>query len=328
VSRVFVTGGSGVVGGALVDALRERGDEVVGLARSDAARDELERRGARVVSGDILDADVLARGMEGCATLFHVAGQNSLCVEDPSSMLRANIEGPAVAIRAAAQAGVGRVVHTSSAATIGEPEGAIGREDTPHRGWFLSTYERSKTEGERVALETGRQEGVDVVSVNPCSVQGPGRAGGTARFLLAFLDGRLKLFVDTHVSLVDIKDCTAGHLLAAERGTPGERYILSGVTLTISEAFALAAEVAGVERSPRLVPRRAATIAGSVVEHAFRLVRRRPPVCREMVRTLIHGHRYDGSRAERELGLRYTDPRETIRRTVTWAREVGLLRNV
>ena len=86
--------------------------------------------------------------------------------------------------------------------------------------------------------------------------------------------------------------------------------------------------VPGVERSPRLVPRRAATIAGSVVEHAFRLVRRRPPVCREMVRTLIHGHRYDGSRAERELGLRYTDPRETIRRTVTWAREVGLLRNV
>ena len=327
-SRVFVSGGSGVVGGALVDALRERGDEVVALARSDAARGELERRGARVVSGDILDADVLARGMEGCATLFHVAGQNSLCVEDPSSMLRANIEGPAVAIRAAAQAGVGRVVHTSSAATIGEPEGTIGREDTPHRGWFLSTYERSKTEGERVALETGRQEGVDVVSVNPCSVQGPGRAGGTARFLLAFLDGRLKLFVDTHVSLVDIKDCTAGHLLAAERGTPGERYIVSGVTLTISEAFALAAEVAGVERSPRLVPRRAATIAGSVVEHAFRLVRRRPPVCREMVRTLIHGHRYDGSRAERELGLRYTDPRDTIRRTVTWAREVGLLRNV
>jgi dihydroflavonol-4-reductase len=251
VSRVFVTGGSGVVGGALVDALCERGDEVIALARSDAARDELERRGARVLRGDILEADVLARGMEGCATLFHVAGQNSLCVEDPSSMLRANIEGPAVAIRAAAQAGVGRVVHTSSAATIGEPEGTIGREDTPHRGWFLSTYERSKTEGERVALETGRQEGVDVISVNPCSVQGPGRAGGTARFLLAFLDGRLKLFVDTHVSLVDIKDCTAGHLLAAERGTPGERYILSGVTFTISEAFALAG---GRARIPARAP--------------------------------------------------------------------------
>jgi dihydroflavonol-4-reductase len=327
VSRVFVTGGSGVVGGALVDALRERDDDVVALARSDAAGAALERRGARVVRGDILDADVLARGMEGCETVYHVAGINALCVEDPSAMLRANIEGPAVVIRAAAQAGVPRVVHTSSAATLGEPEGSIGNEQTPHRGWYLSTYERSKTEGERVAFETGRQEGVEVVSVNPSSVQGPGRAGGTARFLLAFLDGRLKLFVNTHISLVDIEDCSAGHLLAAERGRPGERYVLNGMTLTIEDAFALAAEVAGVERSPRLVPRQAATVAGTVVEHAFRLVRRRPPVCREMVRTLIHGHRYDGSRAERELGLRYSDPRDTIRRTVTWAREAGLLRN-
>jgi dihydroflavonol-4-reductase len=316
-----------VVGGALVDSLRERGDEVVALARTDAAGAELERRGASVVRGDIFDADVLARGMEGCATLFHVAGVNSLCVEDPSPMLRANIDGPAVAIRAAARAGVPRVIHTSSAATLGEPEGVVGNEDTPHRGWFLSTYERSKTEGEKVAFETGRQEGVEVVSVNPSSVQGPGRAGGTARFLLAFLDGRLKLFVNTHISLVDIQDCSAGHLLAAERGRPGERYVLNGMTLTIADAFALAAEVAGVERHPRLVPRQAATVAGAVVERAFRLVRRRPPVCREMVRTLIHGHRYDGSRAERELGLRYSDPRDTIRRTVAWAREAGLLRN-
>ncbi len=326
-SRVFVTGGSGVVGGALVDSLRERGDDVVALARSDAAGAELERRGASVVRGDILDADALARGMEGCATVFHVAGVNTLCVEDPSPMLRANIDGPAVAIRAAARAGVPRVIHTSSAATLGEPEGVVGNEDTPHRGWFLSTYERSKTEGEKVAFETGTQEGVEVVSVNPSSVQGPGRAGGTARFLLAFLDGRLKLFVNTHVSLVDIQDCSAGHLLAAERGKPGERYVLNGMTLTIADAFALAAEVAGVDRSPRLVPRQAATVAGTVVERAFRLVRRRPPVCREMVRTLIHGHRYDGSRAERELGLRYSDPRDTIRRTVAWAREAGLLRN-
>jgi dihydroflavonol-4-reductase len=327
VSRVFVTGGSGVVGGALVDALCARGDDVIALARSEGAAAALKRRGATVVRGDILDADVLVRGMEDCAVVFHVAGVNSLCVQDPTAMLRANIEGPAVAIRAAARAGVPRLVHTSSAATIGEPEGSVGNEDTPHRGWFLSTYERSKTEGEKVALETGRQEGVEVVSVNPSSVQGPGRAGGTARFLLAFLDGRLKLFVNTHVSLIDIEDCSSGHLLAAERGAPGERYVLNGMTLTVAEAFALAAEVAGVERSPRLVPRVTATVAGTAVERAFRLVRRRPPVCREMVRTLIHGHQYDGSRAERELGLRYTEPRETIRRTVAWAREAGLLRN-
>ena len=326
-SRVFVTGGSGVVGAALVDALNARGDEVVALARSDEAASGLEQRGAAVVRGDLLDPEPLVRGMEGCRTVYHVAGVNQLCAEDTQPMLRANIEGPAVAVRAAAQAGVERFVHTSSAATLGEPEGSVGREDTEHRGWYLSVYERSKTEGEKVALRTGRAEGVDVVCVNPSSVQGPGRSGGTARFLLAFLDGRLKLFVDTHVSLVDIGDCAEGHLLAADRGVPGERYVLNGVTMTINEALVLAAEVAGVKRRPRLVPRGPATVAAAAVERAFSLARRRPPVCREMVRTLLHGHRYDGSRAERDLGLRYTDPRETIRRTVAWANEAGLLRN-
>jgi dihydroflavonol-4-reductase len=108
---------------------------------------------------------------------------------------------------------------------------------------------------------------------------------------------------------------------------PGERYLLNGVTLTITEALELAAAVAGVDRRPRLVPRPLATIAAGAVERGFRLARRHPPVCREMVRTLLHGHCYDGSRAARELGLRYTEPRETVRRTVEWARDAGLLRN-
>jgi len=321
-----VTGGSGVVGRALVERLRERGDEVIALARSDDAEAALERRGARVVRGDLLDGEALARGMDGCETVFHVAGVNALCLEDPTPMVRANVEGPPAVVRAAARAGVARVVHTSSAATIGEPPGSLGREDMPHRGWYLSDYERSKTEGERAVLEAALAEGVEVVCVNPSSVQGPGRAGGTARLLLAFLDGRLKVFVDTNVCIVDIRDCAEGHLLAAEHGVAGERYILNGVNLSIAEALRLGAEVAGVERRPRLVPRALARGAATVVEGAFRLVRRRPPVCREMVRTLIHGHRYDGSRAERELGVRYTDARETVRRTVEWAREAGLLR--
>jgi dihydroflavonol-4-reductase len=251
-----------------------------------------------------------------------------MCVEDPEAMRRANVDGAAGTVHAAKRAGVSRLVHTSSATTIGEPPGTIGREDTPHRGWYLSTYDRTKTEGERAVLAAAAETGQDVVCVNPSSVQGPGRAGGTGRFLLAFLDGRLKVFVPTYVSLVDIADCVEGHLLAAERGVAGERYLLNGMTLTITQALELAADVAGVQRSPRLIPRRAATIAASAVERAFRLARRHPPVCREMVRTLLHGHRYDGSRAERELGLRYTDPRDTVARTVEWARSAGLLRNV
>jgi len=327
VSRVFVTGGSGVIGGALVARLAERGDEVLALARSDAAVAVVQKRGARPVRGDLLDEDALVRGMEGCDVAFHVAGVNALCVKDPGEMRRVNVDGAVLAVRAAERAGVPRLVHTSSAATVGEEPGAVGNEDTAHRGWFLSTYEQTKTEGERAALAAAAEIGQDVVSVNPSSVQGPGRASGTGRILLAFLDGRLRVFVETYVSMVDIGDCVEGHLLAAERGVAGRRYLLNGMTLTISEALELAADVAGVKRSPRLVPRAVAPVAAGVVETAFRLARRTPPVCREMVRTLLHGHRYDASRAERELGLRYTSPRETVLHTVQWARAEGLLRS-
>jgi len=326
VSRVFVTGGTGVIGSALVTRLLERGDDVVGLARSDSAAETLEARGVRVVRGEGYDEDDLTRGMEGCAQAYNVAGVNALCVDDPRPMERMNVGGAVAAVRAAARAGVARLVHTSSAATIGEPPGTVGTEQTVHRGWYLSTYERTKTEGERAALAASRELGQDLVLVNPSSVQGPGRAGGTGRFLLAFLDGRLKVFVPTVVSLVDIDDCITGHLLACERGMAGDRYLLNGMTLPIERALALAAEVAGVRTRPRLVPRRLATVAAGLVERGFRLAGRRPPVCREMVRTLLHGHRYDGSRAERELGLRYTEPRETIVKTVVWARAEGLIR--
>lgn len=315
-----------MIGSALVARLVARGDEVVALARSDNAARSLKAAGARVARGDANDERALVAGMEGCSLGFSVAGINSLCVQDARPMQELNAAGPVTAVRAANRAGLARLVHTSSAATLGEAPGTVGNERTPHRGWYLSTYERTKTEGERAALAAARDCGQDLVCVNPSSVQGPGRSRGTGRFLLAFLDGRLKVFVHTNVSLVDISDCVEGHLLAAERGVAGERYVLSGMTLTIEQALALAADVAGVQRTPRLLPRPVATAAATVVERSFRLAHRHPPVCREMVRTLLHGHRYDGSRAERELGLNYTDPRETVRRTVDWARSEGLLR--
>ena len=324
--RVFVTGGTGLVGGALVARLLERGDHVVALARSDAGAAALAGRGCEVVRGDVLDDAALAAGLRGCRVAYHAAGVNALCPVDRAALQRVNVDGARRVAGAAARAGVQRLVHTSSAATLGEARGTVGREDSPHRGWFLSTYERTKLGGERAVLEVGRATALEVVSVNPSSVQGPGRAGGTGRILLALLDGRLKVFIETLISVVDIADCVTGHLLAAERGRPGERYVLNGVTLTSHQAFDVLAAVAGAPVRPRIVPAPVASGAATLAEAGFRLARRRPPVCREMIRTLLHGHAYDGSRATRELGLRYTPVEETLRRTLDWARAHGLVR--
>jgi dihydroflavonol-4-reductase len=327
-ARVFITGATGVVGTDLLTKLLERGDEVVALARSDAAQATLAARGVRVQRGEITDEQSMSAGMQGCDLAFHVGGINKFCVADPAPMLYANVDGAIAAVNAAKRAGVPRLVVTSSAATLGEAHGVVADEWTPHRGFYLSEYERSKTLGERAAMRTAREIGQDVVYVNPSSVQGPGRAGGTGRFFLAFVDGRLKVFVDTYVSLVDIQDCSAGHLLAAQHGVGGERYLLSGIGMTITQALTLAADVAGVERKPHLAPRPLAMVGGIAAEYLFRARGKHPPVCREMVRTLLHGHRYDGSRAERELGLVYTPARETLQRTIDWARAEGLLLNI
>jgi dihydroflavonol-4-reductase len=324
--RVFVTGGSGLIGRALVKRLLARGDRVVALARSDASAADLQALGAEVVRGDLLDEAALAGGMRDAAVAYNVAGVNTLCPADPAPLYRVNRDGARAAVRVAAAAGVRRFVHTSSAATLGEPEGTVGTEDSPHRGSFLSDYERSKTEGERAVMEEAARTGLDVVCVNPSSVQGPGRTGGTGRILLALLDRRLPVFIDTRISVTDIADTVEGHVLAAERGTPGRRYVLCGATLTTTEAFALLSRVSGRTVRPRIVPAPVASAAGAVAELAFRVARRQPPFCRAMIRTMLHGHAYDGSRAAAELGLRYTPVEETLRATLEWARAEGLVR--
>ncbi|MCW3017051.1 MAG: NAD-dependent epimerase/dehydratase, partial [Solirubrobacterales bacterium] len=236
-ARVFLTGGGGFIGGALAAALLARGDEVVGLARSDAAADALAARGAQVVRGDVLDPGALAVGLAGCELVYHVAGVNSHCPADPARLMRVNVEGTENVVRAAAGAGIGRVVFTSSAASLGEAEGTVGTEDTPHRGSYLSVYDQSKHEGERVAFAAAAETGVQVIALNPSSVQGPPRKGGNGAIIIAYLNGRLRAFVDTHVSVVDVQDVVDAHLLAAERGRSGQRYVLNGATITSAEAL-------------------------------------------------------------------------------------------
>lgn len=321
---VLLTGGSGFVGGAILRRLVAAGWEVRALARSAASAATVEGLGATPVPGDVLDLDALVAAMTGCRSVFHVAGVNAMCLRDPRPMVRVNVEGSENVVRAAARAGVGRIVHTSSAAAIGERRGTIGREDSQHRGSFLSSYERSKFVAERRALARAGELGVEVVCVNPSSVQGPGRTGGSARLLLDLVNGRLPALVDTTLSIVDVADCAEAHLLAHERGSAGERYLVNGATLTTRDAVDLLRRIAGAPERVRFVPGWLLAAGGAAVEAGARLARRDPPVCREAVRTLLHGHRYDGSRAERELGLRYTPLEETLARTLAWYAESGL----
>jgi dihydroflavonol-4-reductase len=322
---VLVTGGTGFIGRAIVQQLLERGDDVNALARSEASARTLRELGAEPVQGDVLDLEALVAAMCGCEIVYHTAGINTFCLRDPSPMFEVNVEGSRNVVRAAARAGVSRVVHTSSAATLGEAHGTVGTERSPHRGWFLSDYERSKFEAERAVLAAAAATGVDVVCLNPASVQGPGRATGSARLLLDFLNGRLKAVVDSTLSLVDIADCTAGHLLAGAEGKTGERYVLSGATLTVRDGLALVARLAGVERPVRTLPPSLALAVGTAAEALGWIRRDSPRICRELVRTLVHGHAYDGSKAAQALGLRYTLIEESLRRTIGWWAEQGLV---
>lgn len=322
---VLITGGSGFVGRAVLDRLIGRGRTVRALTRSDASAAALASAGAEPVRGDLADSASLERAMAGCEVVYHVAGLNGFCLPDPGALGVVNVEGTRAVVRAAGAAGVRRIVYTSSAATLGEARGTIGSESSPHRGSFLSHYERSKYEAERVAFATAAEVGVELVSVNPSSVQGPGRTRGTAKILIDALNGRLKLIVDSRMSIVDVGDCAEGHLLAEERGAPGERYVLSGVTLTVAEAVALLGRISGRDEHPRRLPAPVAVAMATGAELLGRARRRRPSICREMIRTILHGHAYDGSRATRELGLVYTPIEESLRRTVEWYVAEGLV---
>lgn len=312
--KTAVTGGTGVVGRAVVELLVAEGHDVSVLVRGSPDLPD----GVRPFTGDLRDTASLDRLTAGAEVVFGVGGINELCSRRPGEMWQVNVAGTRNLLESARRTGVRRVVHTSSAVTIGEAQGAVGTEETVHSGRHLSHYARTKTEAERLAL---RFEDLEVVCVNPSSVQGPGRDTGTGRILLSAAQGRLRYAVDTVFSLVDIADSARGHLLAAERGRNGERYLLSGATLTTRQALQIMEQVAGPIPKPRFLPDWTLTIAGAVGS----LLPLPLPVCSESVRVARHGHRLDGSRATRELGLDYTPIAETIARTVEWFRRTGRL---
>ncbi|HVC40687.1 MAG TPA: SDR family NAD(P)-dependent oxidoreductase [Candidatus Saccharimonadales bacterium] len=322
--RAFVTGASGFLGRAIVEELAAAGRPVRALARSDATAQRLAALGVEPVRGDLRDRASLEAGFAECDVVYHAAGVNAFCLPDPGPMFEVNVNGSREVVLAAAAAGVGRVVYTSSAATL---DAASDDRRARHHGArrFLSNYARSKFEAERVVMAASASTGVDVVCVNPASVQGPGRTSGTARLLIGYLNGKLPAAVDGPLNVIDIADCTRGHLLAEERGTPGQRYLLCGASMTLRSGLALLSRLTGLEDPPRFLPAGIALAAAAGIEVVARARRKPTRFCREMVRTLIEGAAYDGTPATRDLGLAYTPIETTMRRTITWYLQQGLI---
>ncbi|MFZ0918557.1 MAG: SDR family NAD(P)-dependent oxidoreductase [Candidatus Dormiibacterota bacterium] len=324
VGRACVTGASGFLGRAIVKELAAAGRPVRALVRSDATAERLAALGAEPVRGDLRDRTSLEAGFAGCDVVYHAAGVNAFCLPDPSPMFEVNVAGSREVIIAAAAAGVARVVYTSSAATLdvasdGGSPGSRGRRR------FLSNYARSKFEAERVVMDAAASTRLDVVCVNPASVQGPGRTSGTARLLIGYLNGKLPAAVDGPLNVIDIADCTRGHLLAEERGVPGQRYLLCGASMTLRSGLALLSRLTGLDDPPRFLPPGLALAAASAIELVARARRKPTRFCREMVHTLLEGSAYDGTPATRDLGLVYTPIETTMRRTISWYLQQGLI---
>lgn len=320
---VAITGSTGVVGRALLNLLTDRGFDVRALIRTDSDAGIVAGLGATPVPGDLLDPESLALLVADCEFVFNVAGINEMCVRDAARMEQVNVTGVRNVIDACRRSGVRRLIHTSSAVTLGEERGSVGNEDSPHRGWFLSEYERTKTVGEEVLFKEAGD--LEVVAVNPSSVQGPGRVTGTGKIILDVVNGDMSVLVDSAISLVDIDDCARGHLLAATNGAAGSRYVLNGAVLSVREAVQLAATAAGRPISPRYLPVPVVSTLASVAEPLGRLFRRDLPFCKESIRVMTFGHRYDGSRATGELGLDYRPIEDTIKRTIEWFEVEGYL---
>ncbi|MCL1598377.1 MAG: NAD-dependent epimerase/dehydratase family protein [Actinomycetia bacterium] len=324
-SSAFLTGGSGLVGGHLLARLTASGTSVSALVRSQSAQRKVTEYGAEPVRGDLFDVDGLARAMRGASVVFHVAGVNDTCPRDVAAMDRVNIEGTRSVIAAAASAGVERVVYTSSAAAIGEHRGTIGTEVTVHCGEYPSPYARSKHLAEIAAFDEAAGQGIDLVALNPSSVQGPGRSSGSAEILLRVLNAKRPILIDTNLSIVDIEDCTTGHIRAAAHGVAGERYLLSGASVSVADAVAVASSIVGREVTPRWASERVVRVLGIPAARALSRVRPSSGICPALVRTLLHGHTFDGAKAERDLGLVYHPIEDTFRRTIDWFLAEGLL---
>jgi nucleoside-diphosphate-sugar epimerase len=325
-AQVLVTGATGFLGTALVGELVRGGYAVRALARPHSNRDGLDAS-VTFVEGDILDADSLRRCVDGCSRVFHLAAYARNWARDPAVFHAHNVQGLRNVLDAAEAAGVRRVVWTSTIVTLGPtPPGVVGDESLPRTtGRFFTDYEASKTAAEGEALRRAAA-GFPLVIVNPTRAYGPGKlteGNSVSRLIDLYMRGRMPFLLGGGGNVGNYalaEDLARGLVLAMERGTPGQRYILGGENATLKQLFELVDEATGDTHRKLRMPAAAARAWARVQELAAASLGVYPQITPGWVDTFLADWAFTSAKAERELGYRVTPLAEGVRSTCQWLR--------
>lgn len=332
--RALVTGGTGFVGSHVARLLVERGVTVRALVRPGSRRDNLEDldpRRLEFLCGDLTDPASLREAVRGCDVVYHVAADYRLWTRDPQQLYRVNVQGTRDLLQAVMDAGVARIVYTSSVGALGIPkDGSAGTEDTPvSERDMIGHYKRSKFLAERVVRQFA-EAGMPVVITNPSTPVGERdiKPTPTGKIIVDFLNRRMPAYVDTGLNLIDVRDVAEGTLRAAERGKIGERYILGHRNTTLKEMLEMLAEITGLP-APRVKIPYPVAYAVVGIENLImdRLLRRTPAHPLEGVKMARKRMFFDASKAVRELGLPQSPVPDALARAVAWFRAHGYVKS-
>ncbi|MBA2338243.1 MAG: NAD-dependent epimerase/dehydratase family protein [Acidimicrobiia bacterium] len=309
--RYAITGATGFVGGALAAELRRAGHEVVALVRDPARADTLRGIGVELVVGDLDDDAALQALCHGADGVFHVAGWYRLGNRDRAEAVRVNVDGTRNVLAAAASAGAPRIVYTSTLAINSDTGGELVDEGYRYTGRHLSVYDETKAKAHEVAARFAA-DGLPVITVMPGLVYGPGDTSQTGRLLHRVIEGQRPLVPDGGaLCWAYVDDIAAGHLLAMERGTPGESYMLAGPAASLATGLRLAAEIAGT-RGPVTVPTWAVKAMARAAEVAGRIVPLPSGDAVETLRASVATYLGDPAKAQQELGWSSRSLREGL----------------
>ena len=318
----LLTGASGFLGWHVARQLVQRGHRVRALVRPQSKLHEVD---AERFDGDLRDPESLSRAVSGCGTVFHVAADYRLWVRDSRDMYRSNVDGTRSLLDAARKAGVDRFVYTSTVGCIGMTQGGEGDETTPVTlDDMTGPYKRSKFLAEQQALEFARA-GFPVIIVNPTAPVGDHdfKPTPTGKIIVDFVNGKLPAFVDTGLNLVDADDVAEGHLLAYERGRPGERYILGSQNMTLREILQHLATMCERPAPKVRIPYAAAYAVGAASTGWAYLSGREPLAPLDAVRMAKKKMWVSHAKAARELGYSPAGGCSGLAKALSWFRANG-----